>query len=186
MKGGDKTYPSKEVCSKRTEGEMNTSKRMFWSVTLLVLVCILFCGPQTKVANKGEMTITTSSEEARDHFITGRELYLKRYYDDAKAPLEKAVELDPDFALAYIWLARTYGQLDKPAERRAAYEKAYTHSENVSEQERIFIQAVYASFEGDQEKRHDLLLEMKEKFPELKQTHIQLASYYSITGEREK
>ena len=118
--------------------------------------------------------MTTSSMEAYNYFLQGREEYEKFYYDDARRSLEKAVELDPEFAVAYLYLARASSALGMPKERRAANEKAKALAQKASEKERLYIEASYAS--GD--KRLSILQEMAEKYPKEKRVHYGLASYY--------
>ena len=118
--------------------------------------------------------MTTSSMEAYNYFLQGREKYEKFYYDDARKSLEKAVELDPEFAVAYLYLARALDSLGMPKERKAANEKAKVLAQKASEKERLYIEASYAS--GD--KRLSILQEMVEKYPKEKRIHSRLASYY--------
>ena len=118
--------------------------------------------------------MTTSSMEAYNYFLQGREEYEKFYYDDARRSLEKAVELDPEFAVAYRYLARALSVLGMPKERKAANEKAKALAQKASEKERLYIEASYAR--GD--KRLSILQEMAEKYPKEKRVHYDLASYY--------
>ena len=118
--------------------------------------------------------LTTSSMDAYNYFLQGREEYEKFYYADARKSLEKAVELDPEFAVAYLYLAQTLGSLGMSRERNAAREKAKALAQKASEKERLYIEASYAS-RGD---RLSILKEMAEKYPKEKQVHFELAQYY--------
>jgi serine/threonine protein kinase/Flp pilus assembly protein TadD len=118
--------------------------------------------------------MTTSSMEAYNYFLQGREEFEKFYYDDARKSLEKAVELDPEFAVAYLYLGRALANLGMSKERNAASEKAKALAQKVSEKERLYIEAYYAS--GDKEL--SILQEMAEKYPKEKQVHYELASHY--------
>jgi len=124
---------------------------------------------QMKIAD-----LTTSSMEAYNYFLQGREEYEKFYYDDARKSLEKAVELDPEFAVAYLYLSRIYSTLDMVKEQEAAREKAKSLAQKASEKERLYIEASCAS--GD--KRLRIFQEMAEKYPKEKRVHYHLASYY--------
>jgi len=119
--------------------------------------------------------MTTSSMEAYKYFLQGREEYEKFYYDDARKSLEKAVELDSEFAFAYRYLARALGVLGMSKERNAANEKAKALAQKASEKERLYIEASYAG--GD--KQLSILQEMAEKYPKEKRVHYDLASYYA-------
>ncbi len=118
--------------------------------------------------------MTTSSMEAYKYFLQGREEFEQFYYDDARKSLEKAVELDPEFAVAYLYLGRALSSLGMSKERDAANEKAKALAQKASEKEKLYIEAHYTS--GD--KRLSILQEMAEKYPKEKQVHYELASYY--------
>ena len=47
-------------------------------------------------------------------FAEGRALYTSRQYRDAAIALERAVSRDPEYGLAWAWLAKTYGRLSQP------------------------------------------------------------------------
>ncbi len=123
--------------------------------------------------------VTTSSLEAYDYFLKGRENLEKHYYDEGRRFLEKAVELDPSFAEAYLWLADAYNFLGEEKAKEEAYDKAKIHSERASEKERLYIEAAYArAIEKKPEKRFRILNHMVEKYPEEKRVHHSLARYY--------
>jgi TolB-like protein len=52
--------------------------------------------------------LATNSLEAYDAFVRGRDEYERFFYVDAQRSLKRAVELDPTFATAYLYLSRTY------------------------------------------------------------------------------
>ena len=60
------------------------------------------CGP--KQDNK--IPITTNSKEAKELFLKGRDLAERLRGQDSRQYFEKAVEKDPNFALAYLNLAQ--------------------------------------------------------------------------------
>jgi tetratricopeptide (TPR) repeat protein len=124
---------------------------------------------------------TTSSIEAYRYFLNGRDEYEKFYYNDSRKSLEKAVELDPNFAVAYLCLARAYGSLGMSKLRKEAYEKAKVLSQKASEKERLYIEAGYAlSIENSREKQFRIYQQMAQKYPKEKQVHYNLGSYYDI------
>ena len=55
--------------------------------------------------------LTTNSMEAYNYFLRGRDDYEKFFYQDAQKFLRKAVEIDPTFAVAYLYLAKANGNL---------------------------------------------------------------------------
>ncbi|MCK4823816.1 tetratricopeptide repeat protein, partial [bacterium] len=56
---------------------------------------------------------------------------------------EKAVAVDPEFAMAYRGLAMAYGNLGYRAKRRKYLQKAFELSDRISDRERYWIQADY-------------------------------------------
>ena len=127
--------------------------------------------------------ITTNSMDAYNYFLRGRSDHDKLYFDDSRKFLEKAVESDPEFAVAYLYLAWTYGELGITKSRNEAYKMAKAYSAKASEKERLYIEAAYcAAIESNQEERIRLLNDIIKKYPKEKRAHYYLAIYY----EREK
>ncbi len=110
--------------------------------------------------------LTTSSLEAYQYFLRGREDCNNTMASDAKKFLEKAVALDPEFAIAYLYLAQAEYQLADFYARDEALKKAMAYADRATEKERLFIQAEYAStIERNREKKRVLLLELSKKYP---------------------
>ncbi|MBN2206276.1 MAG: protein kinase [Candidatus Aminicenantes bacterium] len=131
--------------------------------------------------------LTTSSIKAYDHFLTGREEYDKLYYGDALKSFEKAVEIDPEFAVAYLFLARSRGELGERAGSLQAYEQAKAHAGRASEKERLYIEEAYAgAVERDGKKRLGLLLELVKKYPKEKFARFELGNHYFALGRYEE
>jgi tetratricopeptide (TPR) repeat protein len=131
--------------------------------------------------------VTTNSMDAYNYFLKGREDYEKFYYDEARQSLEKAVELDPNFAVAHLWLAWSYSAIGNRIARNEAYEKAKTLSTKATDKERLYIESSYASaIERDREKRFRILKEMARKYPKEKRVYYRLAGYYSGKGMYDK
>jgi serine/threonine protein kinase/Tfp pilus assembly protein PilF len=124
---------------------------------------------------------TTTSMEAYNHFLMGRDSYERRYYDEARQFLEKAVEIDPTFAIAYHQLGHAYNDLRLVQASMDAFENAKTHSTKASEKERLVINAGYALYvENDRDKWFRFISEIASKYPKEKRVHYLLGGYYSI------
>jgi serine/threonine protein kinase/Tfp pilus assembly protein PilF len=139
-------------------------------------------GPVTakiEIAQPKIADLTTSSMEAYNYFLRGRDDYEKFYYADARRFLEKAVSLDPTFAVAYLYLGKVAGELFDTKAQTEAYEMAKKYSEKATEKERFYIEAGYASaVERNPEKRLRILLELTKKYPQEKQFHWDLGFVY--------
>jgi tetratricopeptide (TPR) repeat protein len=123
---------------------------------------------------------TTTSMDAYNYFIKGREDLYDQYTKDAIIRLEKAVELDPNFAMAHLYLGYTYYNLANDQKKGIEfYEKAKALSEKATEKERLLIEAAYAeTVEGRTEKWLEILNTVVEKYPREVQTHLELCEYY--------
>jgi tetratricopeptide (TPR) repeat protein/tRNA A-37 threonylcarbamoyl transferase component Bud32 len=122
--------------------------------------------------------VPTSSMDAYNSFLKGKDAYEKFYYEQARQLLENAVALDADFAEAYLYLARTQGNLGNQKARVDAYEKAKALSGKAAEKERLYIEEAYAgAVEKDPEKRFRILEEIVQKYPKEKEAHFELATF---------
>src|SRR5689334_14041290 len=113
-------------------------------IAVCMIVCVLAlvgCSAAGSATTKAKspadkVPITTSSEEAKELYLKGRDLAEKLRATDAHAYYEKAVALDPNFALAYVGLANTSGTAK---EFVANVQQAVTLAPKVSEGERHVI-----------------------------------------------
>ena len=119
--------------------------------------------------------LTTGSLEAYNLFLRGRTDYEKFYYADARKFLERAIALDPDFAMAHMFLSRTAQALVDFTGQTAALREAYRLSAGASEKERLYIASYHAlTIEQDPEKRLRLLRELIRKYPDEKYAYFDL------------
>jgi tetratricopeptide (TPR) repeat protein/TolB-like protein len=134
---------------------------------------------QITTSKLGIADVTTSSMDAYNYFLRGRSDYEKRYYNDARRFLEKAIELDSLFASAYLYLAWTHESLVNINKSDSALKKAKMLSPAASEKEKLYIEASYASVFGkDPQKRISILNELANKYPKEKRVYFFLASFY--------
>ena len=124
--------------------------------------------------------MTTTSMEAYNYFLRGRKEFYGYYYSEAVRFLEKAIALDSTFALAYRYIANSYFMLRDKKSEKENWEKAIRYSKNVTEKDRLHIEAAYAYFiEHDPEKSFRINKKMVKKYPKEKGVYRGLASYYS-------
>jgi tetratricopeptide (TPR) repeat protein len=130
---------------------------------------------QPKIAD-----LTTGSIEAYKEFLAGRGQFERFFAEDARRSLERAVTLDPQFAVAWLYLSRACNELmDRPG-RDKALESAHRFAAQASEKERLYIEAEYASLiEQNGDKRFRLLTELTEKYPGEKYAYFELGRYYN-------
>jgi DNA-binding winged helix-turn-helix (wHTH) protein/tetratricopeptide (TPR) repeat protein len=90
---------------------------------------------------------TTSSLEALKQYSLGEDLLgrLGKEESEVLPFFERAVELDPQFAMAHAAIATGYYSLGETEMARPEYQKAFDLSAHVSEKERLYIRAHYFS-----------------------------------------
>ncbi len=131
--------------------------------------------------------VTTSSTEAYNYYLKGREQQINFDWEGSRQSLEKAVELDPTFASAYYFLSGAYYLLNNLRESDEAIKKARDFCQKATEKERLLIEASYASaIEKNREKGFRILKETAEKYPKDKEVHLSLALVYSRRAMHEQ
>jgi len=86
---------------------------------------------------------TTSSLEALQEYTLGYRDHQNTQDDRAVPHLKRAVELDPNFAMAWATLGVAYNNLGAPTEGADALRKAYALVDRASEREKLYIRAHY-------------------------------------------
>ncbi|MCJ7680320.1 MAG: tetratricopeptide repeat protein, partial [Candidatus Aminicenantes bacterium] len=89
--------------------------------------------------------ITTSSPEAYELYLEGRRLFYTGDYVKSITVIEKALEKDPEFAMAYRSISVAYGNRGLLNRRREYLEKAMLHKSRLSARERYIIEGDYYS-----------------------------------------
>ena len=89
--------------------------------------------------------VTTSSVEAYRHYAAGIEQHQRARYMDALPHLQKAVEIDPRFALAYVKMAVASGNIGNADDRNRYARKAIELVDHLTPRERYYIQGYYYS-----------------------------------------
>ncbi len=88
-------------------------------------------------------TITTSSPEAYKLYSEARTYHLQTDYRRSLSVMEKALEIDPEFAMAWRSAAMAYNNMSMRPDKLEAITKAYEFRDKVSERERYIIEADY-------------------------------------------
>jgi eukaryotic-like serine/threonine-protein kinase len=126
---------------------------------------------------------TTPSLEALQAYSLARKQGERGAPADAIPFLNRAIELDPNFALAYAGLAILYANQDKDSSAKYAM-KAFDLRSNVSERERLLISAVYyQTVTGQTDQEIETLKLMEQTYPRDAWAHGHLGSAYERAGE---
>ena len=130
---------------------------------------------------------TTSSLEALQQYSEQRRAQ-REQGDAAAIPYGKrAIELDPNFALAYASLGANYGNLSQLSLSRENLQKAYELRDRVTQQERFLIEALYYNgVTGEIDKANQTYTEWARTYSADYVPHDNLGVSYSILGQYEK
>jgi len=130
---------------------------------------------------------TTSSLEALKAFSMGNEERNKGRTREALNHYKRAIELDPNFAMAYARIAVYYGNQDQIESAKEYVEKAFALRERVSEREKLYIMEKYYSYmTGEFDKRADVLQTWASQYPNDYIPHNNLALSYLTLGRFEE
>jgi tetratricopeptide (TPR) repeat protein len=109
---------------------------------------------------------TTSSLEALKAYSMGQSAWNKKANADVLPYYQRAVELDPKFALAYRDMAVAYANLGQTTHASGNAKKAFDLRERVSERERYAIETYYYSWgTGELEKANQVYELWKQSYP---------------------
>ena len=129
---------------------------------------------------------TTSSLEALKAFSQGNEQRIAGGQSEAIPFYKRAVELDPNFALAYARLAVIYNNFFQTELASEYSQKAYDLRDRVSERERYYISEKYHSYvTGDREEATRVLKAWVQSYPNDYIPHNNLAVNYNLLGQYE-
>jgi tetratricopeptide (TPR) repeat protein len=99
----------------------------------------------------------------------------------------RAVEIDPKFAMAYMYLGFMYGNIGEERQSASNLTKAFELREHVSDRERFMIEgAYYNNAVGDLDKARQALELVIQTYPRFWVPHDNLAGLWSTSGQWEK
>lgn len=112
--------------------------------------------------------VTSPSLEAIRYYTLGKQSFYKADLDQVVLMLTKAVELDPDFAIAHYLLSIAYSRLGDTARGREQIRLAVQLADHVSEPERLRIMGLHYTFLLDVQKlceTYRLLMQLEPEDP---------------------
>jgi tetratricopeptide (TPR) repeat protein/TolB-like protein len=125
--------------------------------------------------------IATPSLSAYDYFLKAREAYALESWENVKKYSEKAVEIDPKYAMAYYFLAFANFFLDDIKARNETIQKAMAFSYRTPEKDRLYLEGAYANFiSRDHEKYQQLLNEIIRRYPKEEWAFHNLGDSYFV------
>ncbi|MFN2497694.1 MAG: protein kinase [Pyrinomonadaceae bacterium] len=129
---------------------------------------------------------TTSSLEALKAFSQGNELRQKGQDREAIPFYKRAIEVDPNFAMAYARLGVAYSNWGETELAKEYSQKAYDLRDRVSEHERFYISEKYHSYvTGNRDEAMNVLKAWAQTYPNDYIPHNNLAVNYTFNGQYE-
>ncbi len=130
---------------------------------------------------------TTSSLEALKAFSFGEAQRAKGSEDGALPFYKRAIDLDPNFALAYARLGTVYSNFGEDELAVRHTQKAFELRDRVSERERFYISShYYDTVTGEQEKVIETYTLWSHTYPRDSTPFNNLAARYQMAGQFEK
>jgi len=126
-------------------------------------------------SDSGKIPVTTSSEEARKEFLQGRDLSEKLLIQDSIQHFDKALSLDPNFALAELNRAQV-----SPTGKEFFdhLKKAVSLADKASNGEKLLILGNEAGANGNAAKQKAYLDQLVAAYPNDERAHFNLGGYY--------
>ncbi len=130
---------------------------------------------------------TTSSLEALQAFSLGQAEHARLADDKAIPYLKRAVELDPNFAMANATLGVAYSNLTQDELAASFITKAFDLKERASERERLYISSHYYDIvTEDLDKAIEVYEQFIQTYPRDTAPRDNLALRYQVIGQQEK
>ena len=142
---------------------------------LILLSSIYFFTLIGCTIDDSKIPITTSSQEALDNYLKGRDLFEKLQVQESMQYFKTAIAADPDFAVAYLNLSFTVPSAKEFFEN---LNEAVSLSDKASEGERIWIKGVEAGVNGFPIKQRDSYEILVKKYPNDERAHNLLGNNY--------
>ena len=96
---------------------------------------------------------TTSSLAALRAYRLGEQMHVSGNDTESKTYYKLAIDLDPQFALAYLQLGHAYSNTGEPSLSRSYYQRAFDLRERTTELERLYITTSYYSYATGERQR---------------------------------
>src|SRR6267142_221372 len=174
--------PYHSLIRRRNTMHRKRSRRLFLAIAAPILATLCGCemtegnkGPVTVNKESGKIPITTASDDARKEFLQGRDLAEKLLIQDSIQHFDKAISLDPNFALAELNRANVSPTGKEFFEH---LKKAVSLSDKASNGEKLLILGNEAGANGNAVKQKEYLEQLVAAYPKDERGHFNLGGYY--------
>jgi serine/threonine protein kinase/Tfp pilus assembly protein PilF len=133
-----------------------------------------------------EQATTTSLEALQAYSLAIKTMFSEG--QTASIPFfQKAIQLDPDFAMAYARLGTVYSNINQFEMAAPTISKAYDLRSRVSERERFYIEShYYLNVTGEYDKAIQIYQMWQQAYPSDAVPYVNLGALYTVVGEHEK
>ncbi len=125
----------------------------------------------------------TSSPEALRYYVEGRRHQLNNSWELAIASMERAIEIDPEFAMAFRTLATAHRDLGHIAQARAYMTRALELSARLPDGESQFIEGQLSFWDEDHARTIEILEGLLKTHPGHLNAHTYLGYAYNAVGD---
>jgi tetratricopeptide (TPR) repeat protein len=129
---------------------------------------------------------TTSSLEALREYSIGLKIGAEKGPAGAMPHYLRAIQLDPNFAVAYLAAGVDHYNMDQPAKGAEYVTRAFQLREHASEPEGLAIASEYYDDTGELDKAAQSYEKAIESYPKMESAYGNLSRIYSIEGQYEK
>ncbi|MEO8233716.1 MAG: tetratricopeptide repeat protein [Ignavibacteriota bacterium] len=152
------------------------------AITAILFAFIILSGCAKK-EDDGKLAVTTTSTEAQNDFLKGRDLFEKLRQRESLQYFESAIAKDNKFAMAYY-----YHSLANPTNKGffEDFSNAVANAEKSSEGEKLIIMALKANVDGNQKLQEEQLNKLVSLYPNDERVQGQLGQFYFGQQDYEK
>ncbi|HXZ33199.1 MAG TPA: tetratricopeptide repeat protein [Terriglobales bacterium] len=161
---------------------MNYRTRLAWIAAVVAIATFANGGDKASgrsstaaTSENGKIPITTKSEDAKNEFLQGRDLFERLLAQDSLQHFDKALALDPDFASAELARANASPTIKEFLEH---LNKAVSLADKASDGEKLMILANEAGSNGEVNKQKADLNNLVAAFPNDERAQFALGGYY--------
>ncbi|MGO9261812.1 MAG: protein kinase domain-containing protein [Bryobacteraceae bacterium] len=130
---------------------------------------------------------TTPSLDALKAYSTAQKVWQSAWAGAAMPHFQRAIEIDPQFAMAHAWLGRVYAELWEPVLAAESANRAYQLRNRVSDPERFFIMVPHdLDVTGNLEKAYQTAESWADAYPRDVRPRAYLSWMDQLLGKYEK
>jgi DNA-binding winged helix-turn-helix (wHTH) protein/tetratricopeptide (TPR) repeat protein len=138
-----------------------------------------FDKPLEEATSQSVEALQLLNQGYRHHFSFDRSAAITYY--------QRAIDIDPSFALAYAAIGARHSNLGEMKEAAAAEKKAYELRNRLTEQNRFAVESLYFDLGiWDLEKAYQVHMQWAQTFPEDARAHVNFASSLEYLGQFER